>query len=91
MTDGFTSTAASRFLRYVTFDTQSSDQSDTYPSTAKQLVLLNQLVDELKAMGVADAAIDQHGYVMASIPAHARQGARAGRSASSPMSTPRPT
>jgi tripeptide aminopeptidase len=68
MTDGFTSTAASRFLRYVTFDTQSSDQSDTYPSTAKQLVLLNLLVEELKAMGVADAAIDQHGYVMASIP-----------------------
>lgn len=68
MTDGFTSSAASRFLRYVTFDTQSSDQSDTYPSTAKQLVLLNRLVDELKEMGVADAAIDQHGYVMASIP-----------------------
>jgi tripeptide aminopeptidase len=68
MTDAFTSTAASRFLRYVTFDTQSTDQSDTYPSTAKQLVLLNRLVDELKEMGVADAAIDQHGYVMATIP-----------------------
>jgi len=68
MTDAFTSTAASRFLRYVTFDTQSDDQSDTYPSTAKQLALLNRLVDELKEMGVADAAIDQYGYVMASIP-----------------------
>jgi len=68
MTDAFTSTAASRFLRYVTFDTQSDDQSDTYPSTAKQLALLNRLVDELKEMGVADAAIDQHGYVMATIP-----------------------
>ena len=68
MTDAFTSTAASRFLRYVTFDTQSADQSDSYPSTAKQLVLLNRLVDELKEMGVADAAIDQHGYVMATIP-----------------------
>jgi tripeptide aminopeptidase len=68
MTDAFTSTAASRFLRYVTFDTQSTDQSDSYPSTAKQLVLLKRLVDELKQMGVADAAIDQHGYVMATIP-----------------------
>jgi len=68
MTDAFISTAARRFLRYVTFDTQSDDQSDTYPSTAKQLALLNRLVDELKEMGVADAAIDQHGYVMASIP-----------------------
>jgi tripeptide aminopeptidase len=68
MTDAFISTAASRFLRYVTFDTQSDDQSDTYPSTAKQLALLNRLVDELKEMGVADAAIDQYGYVMASIP-----------------------
>jgi tripeptide aminopeptidase len=68
MTDAFTSTAASRFLRYVTFDTQSDDQSDTYPSTEKQLALLNRLVDELKEMGVADAAIDQYGYVMASIP-----------------------
>ena len=36
----FTSSAASRFLRYVTFDTQSDDQSESYPSTAKQLVLL---------------------------------------------------
>jgi len=67
MTDPFTSTAASRFLRYVTFDTQSNDQSETYPSTAKQLVLLNRLVDELKEMGVADASIDRHGYVMATI------------------------
>ena len=68
MTDAFISTAAGRFLRYVTFDTQSDDQSETYPSTAKQLVLLNRLVDELKEMGVTDAAIDRHGYVMASIP-----------------------
>ncbi len=52
MTQPFTSSAASRFLRYVTFDTQSDEQSETYPSTAKQLVLLNQLVHELKDMGV---------------------------------------
>ena len=69
MSDGFRSTAAERFLRYVTFDTQSNDQSDSYPSTAKQLVLLRRLVAELKEIGIADATIDQYGYVMATIPA----------------------
>jgi tripeptide aminopeptidase len=69
MTQAFASSAASRFLRYVTFDTQSDDQSESYPSTAKQLVLLNVLVAELREMGIADAAIDQYGYVMATIPA----------------------
>ena len=66
-----TTSATSRFLRYVTFDTQSDEQSQTYPSTAKQLVLLNVLVAELKDIGLADAAIDQYGYVMATIPATA--------------------
>src|SRR5947207_4615612 len=65
----FTSSAAERFLRYVTYDTQSDETSTTYPSTEKQLVLLNQLVKELKDLGVADAAIDKYGYVMATIPA----------------------
>jgi tripeptide aminopeptidase len=69
MTTGFSSSAATRFLRYVTFDTQSDEQSQSYPSTAKQLVLLKQLVSELRELGVADATIDQHGYVMATIPA----------------------
>ena len=71
MSQPFTSSAADRFLRYVTFDTQSDEQSETYPSTAKQLVLLRHLVEELKAMGVAEASIDQYGYVMATIPATA--------------------
>ena len=65
----FTSTAAERFLRYVTFDTQSSESSETYPSTDKQLILLNQLVKELKELGIADAAIDKYGYVMATLAA----------------------
>ena len=69
MSHGFSSSAASRFLRYVTFDTQSDEQSESYPSTAKQLVLLKHLAEELKEMGIADAAIDQYGYVMATIPA----------------------
>ena len=58
-----------RFLRYVTVDTQSSETSTTYPSTPGQLVLLRALVDELQALGVTDAAMDAHGYVMATIPA----------------------
>ncbi|HEX6901823.1 MAG TPA: peptidase T [Thermoanaerobaculia bacterium] len=58
-----------RFLRYVTYDTQSSETSDTYPSTAKQLELSRLLVEELKALGLSDAALDEHGYVMATIPA----------------------
>jgi tripeptide aminopeptidase len=59
-----------KFLRYVSYDTQSDDANNTQPSTAKQLVLLNLLVDELKALGVADAGIDEHGYVMATIPSN---------------------
>ena len=58
-----------RFLRYVQVDTQSREGSDTYPSTPGQLVLLRALVDELQALGLPDAAIDAHGYVMATIPA----------------------
>jgi tripeptide aminopeptidase len=57
-----------RFLRYVTFDTQSDENSETYPSTAKQLELLRHLVGELKGVGLTDAAMDEHGYVMATIP-----------------------
>ena len=58
-----------RFLRYVTYDTQSREGASTYPSTPSQLVLLRDLVAELRAMGVTDAAMDEHGYVMATIPA----------------------
>ena len=62
-------TVLDRFLRYVTYDTQSNEQSTTYPSTQTQLVLLRDLVAELKAIGLEDAAIDEHGYVTATIPA----------------------
>ena len=57
-----------RFLRYVRFDTQSDEKSMTFPSTDKQLVLLRALTDELHAAGIADASIDEYGYVMATIP-----------------------
>ena len=58
-----------RFLRYVRIDTQSDEKSTTYPSTEKQFDLLRPLLEELKAIGLADAAIDEWGYVMATIPA----------------------
>ena len=63
------SSVLDRFLRYVTYDTQSAEDSSTYPSTLKQLALLDDLAKELKAIGLADASRDEHGYVMATIPA----------------------
>ena len=58
-----------RFLRYVQYDTQADENSSSYPSTSKQLVLLRDLAQELRGLGLADAAIDQHGYVTATVPA----------------------
>ena len=58
-----------RFLKYVGFDTQSDENSESYPSTDKQLVLLNHLVDEMKALGLTEVTIDKHGYAMGTIPA----------------------
>ena len=58
-----------KFLRYVSFDTQSCEESESQPSTAKQLDLLRQLRDELEALG-AEAMLDEFGYVMATIPAN---------------------
>ena len=62
-----------RFLRYVTYDTQSDPKSSTFPSTAKQLVLLDLLARELRALGVADATRDERGYVFGTIPATSRK------------------
>ena len=62
--------AAQRFLRYVTYDTQSDEDSETYPSTAKQLDLLRALRDELSGLGLDDVAIDEHGYVTGTLPAN---------------------
>jgi tripeptide aminopeptidase len=58
-----------RFLRYVKIDTQSDPESPTIPSTAKQKNLGKILVEELKAIGIKDAELDEHGYVYATIPA----------------------
>jgi tripeptide aminopeptidase len=62
------SSVLDRFLRYVTYDTQSNETSDTYPSTPGQLVLLRDLAGELEALGLEDVEMDEHGYVMATIP-----------------------
>jgi tripeptide aminopeptidase len=64
-----TETVLDKFLRYVVIDTQSKEDSESYPSTAKQFDLLNVLVKELKSLGVPQISIDEHGYVMATLPA----------------------
>ena len=58
-----------RFLRYVSVDTQSDENSESQPSSAKQLYLLRMLRDELTAMGV-EATLDEYGYVMATLPSN---------------------
>lgn len=57
-----------RFLKYVKYDTQSDEHSSTVPSTAKQLVLANALVDEMKSIGIEDAHVDEFGVVYGTIP-----------------------
>lgn len=66
----FKHTVTERFLRYVVIDTQSDPDSPTCPSTEKQKNLGRLLVTELLAMGIADAHLDPHGYVYATIPAN---------------------
>ena len=57
-----------RFLRYVSFDTQSNEMSDTCPSTHKQRLLGKALVEEMLALGIEDARMDENGYVYGTIP-----------------------
>ncbi|MCB0617620.1 MAG: peptidase T [Saprospiraceae bacterium] len=61
-------TALERFLRYVQIDTQSDPESKSFPSTEKQKNLGRLLVEELQAMGISDAELDEHGYVYATLP-----------------------
>jgi len=62
-----------RFLRYVVIDTQSAEGVEAYPSTEKQKELGSVLLGELKELGLADAAMDDHGYVTASLPSNVEQ------------------
>lgn len=68
MFEHYAFTAAERFLRYVQVDTQSDPQSSSFPTTEKQKDLSRILTDELKQMGIADAQMDEWGYVYATIP-----------------------
>ena len=68
MFENYTFTAAERFLRYVQIDTQSDPQSSAHPSTEKQKDLGRILAEELKQIGLADAHMDEWGYVYATIP-----------------------
>lgn len=69
MFDNYNFTAAERFMRYVQIDTQSDPQSNSFPTTEKQKDLSAILAKELKEMGLADAHMDEWGYVYATIPA----------------------
>jgi tripeptide aminopeptidase len=63
-------TCLEKFLRYVKYDTQSDEEATAFPSTAKQKVLSNDLAKELNKMGLADADMDQNGYVTATLPSN---------------------
>jgi tripeptide aminopeptidase len=59
-----------KFLKYVSYDTKSDEESTTVPSTTGQMVLAKELVKELKEMGIEQVSIDENGYVMATIPSN---------------------
>lgn len=63
-------TCVDRFLKYVKIDTQSDENSTTFPSDPKQLELSKILVEELKEIGLADAHMDENGYVIATLPSN---------------------
>ena len=63
-------TCVDRFLKYVKYDTQSDEESISFPSTEKQKVLSKDLAEELKALGLKDAHMDEWGYVMATLPSN---------------------
>lgn len=59
-----------RFLKYVSFDTQSSDSSETTPSTPKQMIFAEYLRDELISIGLQDVELDANGYLYATLPSN---------------------
>ena len=63
-------TVTDKFLRYISFETTSDENSTTHPSSLKELDLSRQLVKEMLAMGIADASLDENGYVMGTIPSN---------------------
>lgn len=59
-----------KFIRYLEINTQSKEDADSFPSTGNQFDLANLLADELKALGLEDAGVDDYCYVMATLPAN---------------------
>lgn len=64
-----------KFLKYVKFDTRSEEESNEVPSTSKQLILAEELVKELKEMGMQEVSVDANGYVMAILPGNINKNA----------------
>ena len=62
-----------RFLNYTKFDTQSSEESDSVPSTAKQLVFAKYLKEELEREGLEDVELDEKGYIYATLKSNIKQ------------------
>jgi tripeptide aminopeptidase len=73
MFDNYSFSVKERLLRYVQIDTQSDPQSKSFPSTEKQKNLGRLLVEELHQIGISDAAIDEFGYVYATIPSNSNK------------------
>lgn len=63
-------TVIERFLKYVTFDTQSDESTGVTPSTAKQMVFAEYLKSELEALGLEEISLDENGYLFATLPAN---------------------
>ena len=63
-----------KFLRYISIDTASDPESESQPSTSRQLDLSRVLVKELREMGIKDVELDEWGYVMATIPSNMAEG-----------------
>ena len=59
-----------RFLKYVSFDTQSDENSVVTPSTSKQMVFVQYLKNELEALGLEEIELDEYGYLYATLPAN---------------------
>ena len=63
-------TLVERFLKYVSFDTQSSEETGLTPSTPGQMVFAEYLKSELESLGLEDISLDEHGYLFATLPAN---------------------
>ena len=62
-----------RFLKYTQFDTQSSEESQTVPSTSKQLIFAKYLKEELEREGMSDVEMDEQGYIYATLKANTKK------------------